>query len=70
MSLLPLTFISNVGLKKSGKHFIYTINLLQGSVFLVAGSWESLDGWLDAIGLVYTIYVRGTSDVLARIITG
>jgi hypothetical protein len=36
----------------------------------VADSWESLDGWLDAIRLVYTIYVRGKSDVLAGIITG
>lgn len=36
----------------------------------VADSWESLDGWLDAIRLVYTIYVRGKSDVLAGIIAG
>lgn len=36
----------------------------------VADSWESLDGWLDAIRLVYTIYARGKSDVLAGIITG
>lgn len=44
------------------------IDTVQGSVFLVAESWESLDGWLDAIRLVYTIYVRGKSDVLAGII--
>ncbi|KAK8964249.1 hypothetical protein KSP40_PGU007902 [Platanthera guangdongensis] len=31
----------------------------------VADTWESLDGWLDAIRLVYTIYARGRSDVLA-----
>ncbi|KAK8685095.1 hypothetical protein V6N13_041104 [Hibiscus sabdariffa] len=36
----------------------------------VADSWESLDGWLDAIRLVYTIYARGKTDVLAGIITG
>ena len=36
----------------------------------VADSWESLDGWFDAIRLVYTIFARGKSDVLAGIITG
>ncbi|RZB87728.1 protein HLB1-like [Glycine soja] len=46
------------------------IDTSYGSVYLVADSWESLDGWLDAIRLVYTIYVRGKSDVLAGIITG
>ncbi|TKY52018.1 mitochondrial outer membrane translocase complex [Spatholobus suberectus] len=46
------------------------IDTSHGSVYLVADSWESLDGWLDAIRLVYTIYVRGKSDVLAGIITG
>ncbi|KAK7269034.1 hypothetical protein RIF29_21749 [Crotalaria pallida] len=47
-----------------------SIDTVHGSVFLVVDSWESLDGWLDAIRLVYTIYVRGKSDVLAGIITG
>ncbi|XP_047089223.1 protein HLB1-like [Lolium rigidum] len=46
------------------------INTTHGPVFLVAESWESLDGWLDAIRLVYTIFARGRSDVLAGIITG
>ncbi|KAG4908453.1 hypothetical protein JHK86_056937 [Glycine max] len=46
------------------------IDTSYGSVYLVADSWESLDGWLDALRLVYTIYVRGKSDVLAGIITG
>ncbi|OMO79836.1 F17L21.18 isoform 1 [Corchorus capsularis] len=45
------------------------IDTTRGPVFLVADSWESLDGWLDAIRLVYTIYARGKSDVLAGIIT-
>ena len=36
----------------------------------VADSWEFLDGWLDAIRLVYTIYARGKSEVLAGITTG
>ncbi|KAI3453323.1 hypothetical protein Pfo_009986 [Paulownia fortunei] len=45
------------------------IDTIRGPVFLVAESWESLDGWLDAIRLVYTIFARGKSDVLAGIIT-
>ncbi|GMJ13777.1 HYPERSENSITIVE TO LATRUNCULIN B 1 [Hibiscus trionum] len=45
------------------------INTTLGSVFLVADSWESLDGWLDTIRLLYTIYARGKTDVLASIIT-
>ncbi|KAK3228159.1 hypothetical protein Dsin_008021 [Dipteronia sinensis] len=46
------------------------IDTVHGPVFLVADSWESLDGWVDAIRLVYTIYARGKVDVLAGIITG
>ncbi|KAL9260194.1 HLB1-like protein [Drosera capensis] len=46
------------------------IDTIQGPVFLVADSWDSLDGWLDAIRLVYTIYARGKSEVLAGVITG
>ncbi|KAG8382562.1 hypothetical protein BUALT_Bualt05G0090300 [Buddleja alternifolia] len=45
------------------------LNTTHGPVFLIAESWESLDGWLDAIRLVYTIFARGKSDVLAGIIT-
>ncbi|XP_065866652.1 protein HLB1 isoform X2 [Euphorbia lathyris] len=41
------------------------IDSIHGPVYLVADSWESLDGWLDAIRLVYTIYARGKSEVLA-----
>ncbi|XP_047978330.1 protein HLB1-like [Salvia hispanica] len=44
------------------------IDTTHGPVYLVAESWESLDGWLDAIRLVYTIFARGKSDVLAGII--
>ncbi|KAL8196305.1 hypothetical protein R6Q57_025305 [Mikania cordata] len=36
----------------------------------IADSWEYLDTWLDAIRLVYTIFARGKTDVLAGIITG
>uniref|UniRef100_A0A7N0UL67 Uncharacterized protein n=1 Tax=Kalanchoe fedtschenkoi TaxID=63787 RepID=A0A7N0UL67_KALFE len=46
------------------------IDTIHGPIYLVADSWESLDGWLDAIRLVYTIFARGRSDVLAGIITG
>ncbi|XP_015896350.2 protein HLB1 [Ziziphus jujuba] len=46
------------------------INTTRGPVFFVADSWESMDGWLDGIRLVYTIYARGKTDVLAGIITG
>ncbi|KAF7150203.1 hypothetical protein RHSIM_Rhsim02G0251800 [Rhododendron simsii] len=46
------------------------IDTTHGPVFLVADSWESMDGWLDAIRLVYTIFARGKSDVLAGIIAG
>ncbi|KAF8379953.1 hypothetical protein HHK36_027419 [Tetracentron sinense] len=46
------------------------IDTIHGPVFLVADTWESLDGWLDAIRLIYTIFARGKSDVLAGIITG
>ncbi|GER28722.1 tetratricopeptide repeat protein [Striga asiatica] len=45
------------------------IDTVHGPIFLVAESWESLDGWLDAIRLIYTIYARGKSDVMAGIIT-
>lgn len=62
-------------MKKSGsKHWIFKWEThkfnICSSIIQVADSWESLDGWLDAIRLVYTIYARGKSDVLAGIITG
>ncbi|CAL5339269.1 unnamed protein product [Camellia sinensis] len=43
------------------------IDTIHGPVFLIADSWESLDGWLDAIRLVYTIFARGKSDVMAAV---
>ncbi|XP_075081505.1 protein HLB1 [Nicotiana tabacum] len=45
------------------------IDTIHGPVYVIADSWESLDWWLDAIRLVYTIGARGKSDVLAGIIT-
>lgn len=55
----------SLGFENAALIFIFTSCIIK-----VADSWESLDGWLDAIRLVYTIYVRGKSDVLAGIITG
>lgn len=46
------------------------IDTIHGPTYLIAESWEYLDTWLDAIRLVYTIFARGKSDVLAGIITG
>ncbi|KAK4365550.1 hypothetical protein RND71_016908 [Anisodus tanguticus] len=45
------------------------IDTIHGPVYMIADSWESLDWWLDAIRLVYTIGARSKSDVLAGIIT-
>ncbi|KAK9161080.1 hypothetical protein Syun_007421 [Stephania yunnanensis] len=45
------------------------IDTIHGPIFLVADTWESSEGWLDAIRLVYTIFARGKCDVLAGIIT-
>lgn len=45
------------------------IDTIHGPVYMIADTWESLDWWLDAIRLVYTISARGKSDVLAGIIT-
>ncbi|KAJ0630788.1 putative protein O-GlcNAc transferase [Helianthus annuus] len=46
------------------------IDTIHGQIFLIADSWEYLDSWLDALRLVYTIFARGKTDVLAGIITG
>ncbi|KAL1828177.1 protein HLB1 [Daucus carota subsp. sativus] len=44
------------------------VDTVHGSFFLIADSWDLLDGWLDAFRLVYTIFARGKSEVLASII--
>ncbi|GJR67535.1 HLB1-like protein [Tanacetum coccineum] len=46
------------------------INTIHGPSFLIADSWEYLEAWFDALRLVYTIFARGKTDVLAGIITG
>ncbi|URE03776.1 hypothetical protein MUK42_20293 [Musa troglodytarum] len=43
--------------------------IIRTAISKVADTWDSLYGWLDAIRLVYTIFARGKSDVLAGIIT-
>ncbi|KAJ7515754.1 hypothetical protein O6H91_22G026300 [Diphasiastrum complanatum] len=48
----------------------FCINTPSGPQYLVAETWEAMDGWADAIRLVYTIYVRGKTDVLAGILAG
>lgn len=46
------------------------VDTTNGPVYLVAESWESLDGWVDALRLVYTIFAKGKSDVLAGVLAG
>ncbi|KAL8150312.1 hypothetical protein V2J09_020120 [Rumex salicifolius] len=46
------------------------IDTINGPIYLVADSWESLDGWLDALRLVYTIFAKGKTDFLAGILAG
>ncbi|KAL7610382.1 protein HLB1 [Lactuca sativa] len=48
----------------------FSIDTIHGPFFLIADSREYMDTWLDAIRLVYTIFARGKTDVLAGIITG
>ncbi|KAL8263919.1 hypothetical protein R6Q59_022049 [Mikania micrantha] len=50
---------------------IFTENIEQHRILMpqIADSREYLDTWLDAIRLVYTIFARGKTDVLAGIIT-
>ncbi|XP_002972422.2 protein HLB1 [Selaginella moellendorffii] len=40
-----------------------------GQHFMIADNWEAVDGWVDAIRLVYTIFVRGKSEALATVLT-
>nr|GFA45645.1 hypothetical protein [Tanacetum cinerariifolium] len=48
----------------------FCINTIHGPIFLIADSWEYLEAWFDALRLVYTIFARRKTDVLAGIITG
>ncbi|KAJ9549836.1 hypothetical protein OSB04_022379 [Centaurea solstitialis] len=64
--VVSVTTCSDLTLPPGPSIFIDTIH---GPIFLIADSWEYLDTWLDAIQLVYTIFARGKTDVLAGIIT-
>ncbi|KAL8170726.1 LOW QUALITY PROTEIN: hypothetical protein V2J09_022530 [Rumex salicifolius] len=57
--ILSISPSSDLTLPSGAGLFIDTIN---GPIYLVADSWESLDGWLDAIRLVYTIFAKGKTD--------
>lgn len=55
------------------KNWVYSFECITNvllCLWQVADNWETIDSWLDAIRLVYTIFARGRSDVLAGIITG
>ncbi|KAH7430162.1 hypothetical protein KP509_09G086500 [Ceratopteris richardii] len=48
----------------------FQIDTVSGQKHLIATSWDEVDCWVDAIRLVFTIHVRGKSDVLGGIIAG
>ncbi|KAG6544242.1 hypothetical protein Mapa_014345 [Marchantia paleacea] len=48
----------------------FRIDTLTGHQFLIADTWESMDGWVDAIRLVYTIFARGKRDALGGVLAG
>uniref|UniRef100_A0A0D6QX88 PH domain-containing protein n=1 Tax=Araucaria cunninghamii TaxID=56994 RepID=A0A0D6QX88_ARACU len=65
--ILSVSPCADLTLPPGGGLFIDTV---KGPCYLVADTWEAMDGWLDALRLVYTIFARGKSDVLAGVITG
>ncbi|CAI5997254.1 unnamed protein product [Closterium sp. NIES-64] len=44
------------------------LDTVDGPFYMVADDWDSMDAWVDAIRLVYTIYVRGKSEDLAAVL--
>ncbi|KAL3679952.1 hypothetical protein R1sor_022908 [Riccia sorocarpa] len=48
----------------------FRIDTGTGHHFLIADTWESMDNWVDAIRLVYTIYARGKRDALGGVLAG
>ncbi|KAK9053054.1 hypothetical protein SSX86_029684 [Deinandra increscens subsp. villosa] len=66
LDIISVRVCSDLTLPPGPSIFIDTIH---GPFFLIADSWEYLDSWIDALRLVYTIYARGKTDVLAGIIT-
>eukprot|EP00246_Nothoceros_aenigmaticus_P008964 TRINITY_DN2423_c0_g1_i2.p1 TRINITY_DN2423_c0_g1~~TRINITY_DN2423_c0_g1_i2.p1 ORF type:complete len:149 (-),score=18.06 TRINITY_DN2423_c0_g1_i2:552-998(-) len=62
-----MTACADLSLPPGGGFRIDTASRQQ---YLVADSWELMDGWVDAIRLAYTTVVRGRSEVLAGVLTG
>ncbi|KAL2613135.1 hypothetical protein R1flu_024827 [Riccia fluitans] len=48
----------------------FRIDTQTGHHFLIADTWESMDNWVDAIRLVYTIFARGKLDALGGVLAG
>jgi hypothetical protein len=48
----------------------FRIDSTTGHQYLIAETWEAMDGWVDAIRLVYTIFARGKRDSLAGVLAG
>lgn len=46
------------------------VETTEGPFYMVAETWEAMDGWVDAIRLVYTIFVRGKAEALAGVLAG
>lgn len=42
--------------------------LARGVGVQIADTWDSMDAWVDAVRLVYTIYAKGKRDVLANVL--
>ncbi|CAM6033695.1 unnamed protein product [Sphagnum compactum] len=48
----------------------FCIDTVSGPHYLIAETWNAMDAWVDAVRLVYTIYVQGKKDVLAGVLAG
>jgi tetratricopeptide (TPR) repeat protein len=46
----------------------FCIDTDAGPQYLIADTWDSMDAWVDAIRLVYTIYAQGKRDALANVL--
>lgn len=46
----------------------FCIDTDAGEQYLIADTWDSMDAWVDAVRLVYTIYAKGKRDVLANVL--
>lgn len=48
----------------------FSIDAVHGQHYLIADTWEQVECWVDALRLVYTIWLQGQGDVLAGTIAG